>query len=104
MGLFWTPPKRITDRELKGTEFHPGALDGLKQTGFFPDSSKLRPHEFEALESIVKGYDDRGRHEGRSVSGITADEVDAMVQDMRANKTFSDKKIDHIEKHLRKNL
>jgi len=100
MGIFFTdPPKRITKRELGGTTFESGVLGGLRS-----GEHRLTDHEFNHLKTIIGGYTDAERKAGKDWGGISAPEVDQMMQQMKENKVFSDKKLENIEKHLRKGL
>lgn len=99
MGFFSDPPKRITKKELEGTSFTPGALSGLRS-----GEHKLNDHQFHELKTMLSGYSDSDLSGGQEWQGITGKELDDALSNIRANKNFTPKQIEEIEKHLRKAL
>jgi hypothetical protein len=92
----------ISNRELDGTAFHPSLFAKLK-TG--DRDVRLNSREVDTLKGIVSGYRDADKEkDGHYHKGVNAEEVDHIIQQVKENPDFGEKKAAHIEEHLRKYL
>jgi hypothetical protein len=95
-----TPPKSITERELKGTAFHPSFFSGLKVGD---RNLRLNEKELNALKGMmnISMDSERNKKDGRYYKGINEEETEQLIQQVKNNPDFGPKKAEHIEKHLR---
>ncbi|TRZ53767.1 hypothetical protein D4R99_00320 [bacterium] len=104
MGIFSTPPKRVTQKELEegktGLFSHEGSVYGKMKTG----EDRLRPDKLSVFKSIVEGSLDSDRYKGRNYEGITPDEIEGIKKQMADSGHFNERQIAKAEKHLREKI
>jgi hypothetical protein len=92
----------ISNRELDGTAFHPSLFAKLK-TG--DRDVRLNSREVKTLENLFSGYRDADKEkDGHYHKGVNAEEVEQIIQQVKDNPDFGEKKAAHIEEHVRKYL
>jgi hypothetical protein len=105
MGLFSTPPKRITKIELDGKlrllNSERGIYGQMKTGGY---GEKLTPEKFKVFKSIVESSLDTERHQGKDWSGITAKELPEIERHLKSSGHFNEKQIAKAMKHLNEKL
>jgi hypothetical protein len=103
MGFFIpTPRKEISKRELEGTAFHPSLYSKLKSGD---RSVRLNEKELKRLEGIISGHIDSEKDSyGHWRKGIDAQETERIIEQVKSDSDFGEKKAAHIEEHLRKYL
>lgn len=99
MGFFSSSPKRITEKELKGTTFSSG-IYGAMRSG----EHKLTDHKFDNFKAIVSGAMDEDRSNGKNWTGITEKEIDAIKEQMKTSGEFNEHQIAKAEDHFRSKL
>ena len=103
MGLFSTPPpKRVTEKELKGTAFTNGLYGALK-TG----DHRLSGSQFERFKETADGYiknKDYSYDHPEATHGMQEEEIDSLVSTLKGSGHYSAHQIEHIDKTLRKGL
>lgn len=104
MGIFSTPPKRVTQKELEegksGLFSHEASVYGKMKTG----EDRLKPDKLKIFKSIAEGSLDNDRYNRKEYSGITSREVDEIKKQMKDSGHFNDRQIEKAEKELRKKI
>ncbi|MBI2121008.1 MAG: hypothetical protein HYT94_05290 [Parcubacteria group bacterium] len=85
------PPKRVSERELKGTWSESGIYGKMQ----------LKDRKLAQFKAIVAGSMDEDTHRGRRFKGITEKEIPEIVEQMKMSKSFNSHEIEKAEKHLR---
>ncbi len=102
MGLFSTPPKRITQREYEGTFFKPGFLGSVHGNG---SMEKIPDRHLPVLKAIMdNAINDVDHYRGGNFKGITAEKIPGIRKEMEETGQFNSKQIDHVESELKKRL
>ena len=104
MGLFTTPPKRVTQKELDGRNGifeHERGVYGEMKTG----EDYLKPEKFKVFKSIVEGsMANKDHYKGNDYSGIMSPEIDEIKKQMEDSGHFNERQITKAVKHLSEKL